>query len=262
MIYCHVTTGCNLTCPFCFSKQVATELTGDQWVIILSKLDGEDRELDFTGGEPLLKWSDVVRPLMEWQAQKYVNRQFESAISTNGTLVTQAIAECLAAYQTRVTVTVNGDAAYVDGHMGEGVYAQIMAGLSTLQAAGARIRLRLVLTRHNIELIPHFEAVCAQYASPHEINMIQKLFGVNPDDDISAEQEATIVAAGEKPGFALNATFHGMRPCFVPSFTIRPDGLVIPCAAQWQTVLGDLLTEEPQVILSRCTNAMQYGCRL
>ena len=36
---------------------------------------------------------------------------------------------------------------------------------------------------------------------------------------------------------------------------------VIPCAAQWDRVLGDVLTEDIQTIMGRCTADMVYGCR-
>ena len=261
MIYCHVTTGCNMPCNYCFSKGRGAELSAAQWLAVLESLDEECRELDLTGGEPLHRWDEVTKPIIEWQAAKYFNRYYATYLSTNGTLVTPEIAAYLTEHKVRATVTLNGPPTYVDANMGAGTHAAILVGLNNLQAAGTTTRLRLVLTRDNLEHLDYFKAMAGVYASPFETNVIQKLFGVNPGFDISPEQEAAIVAAGEEPGFVLNATFNGMRPCFVPSITIRPDGKVIPCAAQWDRVLGDVLTEDIQTIMGRCTADMVYGCR-
>lgn len=251
----HVTSACNFNCSYCFVDPAAKELTLLNWISICERNDGEDRHLDISGGEPLLKWNDIVKPLIEWQAAKYANMAYNFHISTNGSLVTDEIAKFLADNKVTCTVSLHGDEKYVDSISKTGQYASIMAGVKKLTDAGARVNLRMVLTKDNLSCVPYFVELSKQYPG----SIIQKLFGESADG-ITKEQEDTFLAE-YRGKIQLNSTFHGGFKCYVPSITIRPDGKAIPCGAQWNRVLGDMLTEDWSTIMKRTTEDMVFGCR-
>lgn len=268
MIYCHVTTQCNLSCPGCFSTPQGNEMTLDEWLAILDAAEPQDVDLDLTGGEPLTVWSTLTKPILDWQAAKYARNYHTAYLSTNATLMTQPMAEALAARGVVVSVSLHGGQQYVDALLGEGTYLSIIAGLDLLRAAGARMRLRLVATRTNMLEIPHFLTLCGEYATTYSTGyrekcVVQKRYGCSPVGLSAAEEDEVIALVGQHPELVeLNSSFRDSFPCGAPSITIRPDGKLIPCAAQWETVLGDARTEDADVALARYDVAANlYACR-
>lgn len=119
----------------------------------------------FSGGEPLLR--EDLFELVSF-ARKQGRR---IALSTNGTVITQAVAEKLGdAGFAEVGISLDGIGVNNDRFRGkEGAYQAALRGIRNCVARGIRVSLRLTITRFNYQEIPaifrlieaeHIDRVC------------------------------------------------------------------------------------------------------
>ena len=130
MLILHLTNKCNLKCSYCFATPTQTELTLNQWKMIIDKTKTD--HLSLSGGEPLMVWNAITKPLIEYFKVIYENRHNKIELNTNATLLTKDIADFLKDNEVSIILSLNGDKTYVDGLQGAGVYDIIINGLKYL----------------------------------------------------------------------------------------------------------------------------------
>jgi len=148
------TRACNLRCIHCYSDsgthRATHELTTEEAKRLVDALaDFGAPVLLFSGGEPLMRHD--LCDLVEYA----VGRGLRAVVSTNGTLITPAIAARLkAAGAAYVGVSLDGTAAVNDRFRGvPGAYARAMAGVRACLGAGLRVGLRFTMNRRNVDEI-------------------------------------------------------------------------------------------------------------
>lgn len=163
-----LTGRCNLQCAFCpfWRLRPAGELATDELKRVLDDLAALDcRKVHFSGGEPLLR-ADL--PEMVAHA---AGLGLRVALTTNGTLLTAELAHALlAARPHSITVSLDGPTpALHDGLRGvKGAFKRTVHGLKHLRRAKkalktkTRIRLNMVLTRHNYHAYPDLLALAGE----------------------------------------------------------------------------------------------------
>ena len=88
-----VTHGCNLRCKYCFVRKepermsLETAKEAARMLMENARVSGAAPEINFFGGEPMLEYDTVIRPLVEWIHDELKER-FRFSITTNGTLLT------------------------------------------------------------------------------------------------------------------------------------------------------------------------------
>ncbi|RPJ72025.1 MAG: radical SAM protein, partial [Desulfobacteraceae bacterium] len=104
----------------------------------------------FSGGEPLAR-----RDLPELAAYA-VSKGMRAVISTNGTLITPAVARTLKAIGlSYVGISLDGLEAVNDSFRGvPGAFRGALAGIRNCQAAGIKVGLRFTINRFNVQEIP------------------------------------------------------------------------------------------------------------
>lgn len=81
-----ITNRCNMACPYCFEKhndhdmKLETAISAVEWFLSVSKI--KKPTIAFFGGEPLLKFDEIIVPIVE----KY-NEMISFDITTNGVLL-------------------------------------------------------------------------------------------------------------------------------------------------------------------------------
>jgi MoaA/NifB/PqqE/SkfB family radical SAM enzyme len=147
-----VTTRCNKSCRHCFaraaiSKPSSLPLTLAKEIIKEGYQLGY-RQLHITGGEPLL-WPGLCEAL-----DCAFDEGYETVLmNTNGTLITGAIASCLAAYDSlTISVSLDGPEVLHDDIRGKGSYRKAVGGIE--KASEADIDL-LIFTTVNKSLVPY-----------------------------------------------------------------------------------------------------------
>ena len=159
----NISRACNLKCVHCYndsgSSRASDELSTEEAKTVLDDLAafGVPSVL-FSGGEPLMR-QDIFE-LIGYAVEKGLR----AVISTNGTLITEAIAKKIKQNQVSyVGISLDGIGRINDQFRGvTGAFEKAVAGIRNCQDASVRIGLRLTLTKRNVEdlesLFDFFEA--------------------------------------------------------------------------------------------------------
>ena len=149
------TQRCNLRCVHCYSSSTAApaadELTGDEAREMIDDLARFGAPVIlFSGGEALLR-EDIIELVA--RARQVGLR---TVLSTNGTLITEAVAERLSKVGLDYAgVSLDGMAEVNDAFRGvEGAFAKALAGIRNCRRVGIKVGLRLTMNRRNVRDIP------------------------------------------------------------------------------------------------------------
>lgn len=152
IIVWNMTRRCNLKCIHCYAssenKAYPNELTFDEAQEMIRDLgDFGAPVLLFSGGEPLLR-EDIFQ-----HATLARELGIRPVISTNGTLITEEVAERIKSTGFGyVGISLDGVGDRNDIFRGRaGAFEAAMRGFDNLVAVGQKCGLRLTLTRHNYE---------------------------------------------------------------------------------------------------------------
>jgi 12,18-didecarboxysiroheme deacetylase len=158
---------CNLRCAHCYSQSRDTaysgELTTAEGLRLIDDLaDYGVPVLLFSGGEPLL------RPDLFALIGHARERGMRAVLSTNGTLITEDIAQQLQVLGlSYVGVSLDGLAATHDRFRGQsGAFARAIVGIRHCQRAGMKVGLRFTISRRNVTEIPGIFALLREMAIP------------------------------------------------------------------------------------------------
>ncbi len=146
---------CNLRCLHCYSGSKNRKYDGE-----LSTVEGKALIEDladfgvpvilFSGGEPLMR-PDILELIASAR-----RRGVRSVLSTNGTLITCALARELKSLElSYVGISLDGLEQTHDRFRGmKGAFGRAMAGLQACQEAGIKVGLRFTINRRNLQDIP------------------------------------------------------------------------------------------------------------
>jgi radical SAM protein with 4Fe4S-binding SPASM domain len=155
MVAWEVTRSCNLACGHCRASALRGpyegELDTEKCKQILDEIAALGKPvIILTGGEPLLR-PDI------YEIAAYGDRKgLRMVLATNGTLVTETVAENLIrAGIRRVSVSIDGpDAASHDTFRGvPGAFAGAMAGIAAMKRAGLEFQINTTITKANLSRI-------------------------------------------------------------------------------------------------------------
>lgn len=148
-----LTNRCNLTCAYCYAEGCAAgedlppELATE--AVARACPPGGWLHVQFTGGEPLLRWDTARRVLDFGQA---TGRQLYASLQTNGTLLTPELCREIRERQVAVGVSLDGVALENGARVfsdGAPSFPAVVRGLQTLAEAGMTVNLTAVVTAVN-----------------------------------------------------------------------------------------------------------------
>ncbi len=141
---------CNLFCAHCYSdshdKDYTGELTTEEALTVVDDLAGFGVPVIlFSGGEPLL------RPDLFQLIRRAQSRGVRAVISTNGTLITPALArEMKGVGLSYAGVSIDGPEAVHDKFRGKiGAFREALSGIRACLDVGLRVGIRVTLTKYN-----------------------------------------------------------------------------------------------------------------
>ena len=151
----NITRRCNLKCIHCYAqaqdRAFPDEMTTAEGKRIIDDLAGFGSPVVlFSGGEPLLR-QDLTE-----LAEYAVAKGMRAVISTNGTLITPALAQDLKSVGlSYVGISLDGLADVNDRFRGvKGAYSKALDGIVACQEAGIKVGLRFTMNRLNVQEIP------------------------------------------------------------------------------------------------------------
>jgi uncharacterized protein len=154
MLVMSLTGECNLRCRYCYAA--AQDRSFMTWetarrAIDITAASGEPLVLQLSGGEPLLAFP-LLRHLTEYIRKNKLSVTMQ--IQTNGTLITEEIAEFFQTADFGIGVSFDGRAAVNDQQRqfldGNGASAAIAAGIGRLSVRRIGIGLTCVITAENV----------------------------------------------------------------------------------------------------------------
>jgi sulfatase maturation enzyme AslB (radical SAM superfamily) len=147
-----ITAQCNLRCSYCYQNAKASRRAG--WNVVQAGIDlvlregSPQTELMFLGGEPLLEL-DLLRQAVSYaEALDPERKRFRFTISTNGTLISEAVADYLDEHEFDVQISFDG-VQQAQAYRGSGTFEILNRVLDSLRAKHAQLfknRLRIALT--------------------------------------------------------------------------------------------------------------------
>ena len=148
----NVTRRCNLRCVHCYSQSedrgYSGELSLDEGKSLIDDLAGFGSPVIlFSGGEPLIR-PDILDLI------RYATKQGRRAVlSTNGTLITPAVAEKLKDIGlSYVGISLDGLQETHDAFRGfPGTFARVMAAIKNCQNVGLKVGLRFTINKRNFK---------------------------------------------------------------------------------------------------------------
>lgn len=167
-VWFHITNQCNLRCKYCYvwksseemSKQVA-ETTMTNIIKSSQKVGYKTVHFNFAGGEPLLK-INLIKHLITFAhdiAHKN-NMEVTFGIVTNGTLITEKVAEYIKENNITLTVTLDGTQKYHDLQRvftdGSGSYNYVIKAINLLKKHNVIFGINVVVTNNNMKDLPNF----------------------------------------------------------------------------------------------------------
>jgi uncharacterized protein len=193
----NVSQVCNLRCNYCAAggdgtygdpvRHVDLETVYSQIRMLLHDLpEGEDFEIRFFGGEPLLA-TDTIRKIVRFAKLQTAGRKvrLNFAITTNGTLLTPSIAGFLASFGCHVTVSLDGPPEINDLNRktwaGKGTAAKVIQGLNDLQAVRDRLgslRVTSVFGKHNTGVMETY-----RFLRPFRFDSLEFEFAAEAGDE-------------------------------------------------------------------------------
>ncbi len=151
-----VTAKCNLSCAHCYASRFSglRELTTEEALALIREASELGvAHINFTGGEPLLR-GDIVT-LMEEARDLAVG----VSMVTNGTVVTERVAERLARLNVYAYVSLDGPRREVHERLrGPGTWDRVLRGIELLREAGVDFSTVMAVCRHNASCVGEYVA--------------------------------------------------------------------------------------------------------
>ena len=170
----HVAHTCNLACGYCYAEQglykgKATLMSAERareyvdWLFEQADDDGSELGISFFGGEPLLNFP-VIRIAADYALARASERgrTVRFGITTNGTLVSDEVADYLARIGAVVTVSLDAVKQANDRlrpyHSGRGSYDIVMERIAPLLKRG-KVAARVTVTKLNLDVVGTVETL-------------------------------------------------------------------------------------------------------
>ena len=214
-----LTRRCNFTCRYCVhgtGPQPKEFLNTDAALRVIEEAaDLGVVTVTLSGGEPTL------HPDLPEIISAVVRRKMECFVSTNGSLLDEAMTEALAASGLH-TIQVSLDTPSPDTHhfltQSKNTFDQVVTGIDRLKAQGLRVRVRSVLTPHNYHQVTELINLLIEHDADHidlctERTGSCESVGINKTDRLSNGQnkrlhdqiKEAIVRYPEKAIFFVNS---------------------------------------------------------
>jgi MoaA/NifB/PqqE/SkfB family radical SAM enzyme len=242
-----LTRKCNLRCDYCFvgwSRDWVSQMPIEIAHQIVAEGAGRFPTLHFTGGEAF-----VYRGLFELIEAGLALEYSEILINTNGTFLTEEVAQRLGSYGPRMHISVSLDGPEVlhDPIRGPGRYREAAAGIDRLLAAGVRVTVMTVVTPPVLRVLPSFVQSLYE-AHPGIVGITFFPVGVGPE-------------GSQKPGVALASLTPGeLRELALATTLLYRTGYNVAVAAY--PIINPLLAAfgYPKDRLYQCTAGRGRVC--
>lgn len=155
-----LTEQCNLKCTYCFVKQNPRQMTLEvakkalDFLVENAKQVGDTPSVNFFGGEPMLKFDEIIKPLITYAENTY-KTPVRWSMTSNGTLFTEENLLYLKEKNVSILLSLDGCEASHDAnrvfHDGRGSFSRINQILDLYLSLNDKATLRATIEKNNVE---------------------------------------------------------------------------------------------------------------
>lgn len=162
----HVTDRCNLRCAYCYLPHFQQDMDTETGRQIIEQIFNSASEhgyqavkLKYAGGEPLLRFQ-LIQELHQYAQELACQRQvqLDAVILSNGTLLTETIAEAIKQMGINLMISMDGLGQAHDAHRPyagrRGSFQDVQRGIKIAKKAGVRITISVTVSNENSEGLP------------------------------------------------------------------------------------------------------------
>lgn len=159
-----LTESCNLKCRYCWVNQNSKEMTLEtakhavDFLLSNSEVEGVVPNITFFGGEPLLKWEQIIVPLVKYIREEK-NTPFRLNITSNCVLITEEKMKFLKKYDVTLLFSIDGDKESQDFnrpfHNGEGSFDRLSENISLIPKYFPQVTFRSTITPETAKYLFH-----------------------------------------------------------------------------------------------------------
>lgn len=183
-LHINPTLDCNFRCWYCYEEHMAGSKMSEEVLEAVKNYLNKTItrplrhfRLSFFGGEPLLKFDSVCKPLIEETAGLCAERgvSFHTSFTTNSYLLTQDMADYLGRFACGMQITLDGHREFHNkvrfAPGGIGSYDRIISNVAMLANSGVNIVLRINYTLGNLESVSEIisDLKTQKILEPHNI---------------------------------------------------------------------------------------------
>lgn len=190
-----LTLECNLDCPYCYvakspvvMEPAVVEATIDLIAAFARRRTGFFHT-GFLGGEPFLRFPLLRYVVDELEAR--AGRSISFTVTTNGTVLTEAMVDWVRERGIRLVVSIDGDAMAMQQRAfrkgGHGSYDRVVAGVRRLQEADVPFLAQMTITQENADRLAD------NVAHVIGLGVRQIILGLASNDMWTPEQRAHLV---------------------------------------------------------------------
>jgi len=220
LISWNTTFRCNLQCPHCYldagEREKRAELTTAEGKLLIDQISEISKPLlIFSGGEPLLR-KDIFE-----LAQYATEKGLKAAMGTNGTLITDTVADRLMSCGVKA-VAISIDSSLPERHDEfrgvKGSWRRAMNGIEACTRRGIDVQVNTTVTQQNYEEIDKILALAEKLGarSFHLFFLVPTGRGVNIED-ISADMYEHMIE-GVLDKVTTTSPSMKIRPVCAPQF--------------------------------------------
>ena len=109
-----LTQRCNLKCKYCFMDKYPQEMNykvakdATDFLIKNAEESNQVPQINFFGGEPMLKWDDIIVPLVTYIRKEY-GKPFSLSMTTNGTLLSKERIQFIKENDIGILMSIDGN---------------------------------------------------------------------------------------------------------------------------------------------------------
>lgn len=157
--FLNLTQRCNLKCKYCFVVQQPKEMTfqvakdAADFFANNANMSKQMPSINYFGGEPLLKWDDIIVPLTEYIREKY-GMNFRLGITTNGILLDEEKLEFMKKHGIGFLFSIDGDKKTQDlnrpYHNGKGSFDDLINKIPMFLKYNPNLTFRATIDNDNV----------------------------------------------------------------------------------------------------------------
>lgn len=173
-VWLQMTDACNLRCGYCCINKKNTHMSINLAMALITKVVNDCSGVGlqtvmfkFAGGEPTLRWWDVVS-LVEWGKDRFkgISPRVDFHIITNGTFLNADLLECITDKRLGISVSLDGVGRWHDKQRkylsGKGSFSDVDTNIRTLLSRGVYPYILTTVTKDNVLGLTELAKYCVK----------------------------------------------------------------------------------------------------